>query len=405
MPEKSKPDRTAPRNPFTIGHHAEGKAFADRKTEVARISAAFRDPASRLLVYGDRRLGKSSAVLAAAARVRGEGGEVVVVDLAQATGPAPAAQRILSAVHREIGGRWKDIALRAASRLKGAFSVTPGIDLAGNTTLAFSFTPGPGADHSEVDAGIFFATLDAVEAELKERKLTIGLGLDEFQRLRKWTDRDIDWQLKEMLEGHRHIAYVLAGSERALVEQMLANRKAGLWKVVETLSMGPIDPALMSRWISDRAATTGVSIDVVVAASIVRLTGPRTRDVVQLARAVWDLRGSAVKETVTRAFDALVDEQAPLHRRSWELLTDGQRRTLMVVAAEPAARLTSSATLERYRLGPKSTVQRGAAELVAEEILVRRADEGYEFDDPFFKRWIQRNVIEDINRTAPPLSE
>ncbi|MEO5580457.1 MAG: hypothetical protein ABIR58_07340 [Gemmatimonadaceae bacterium] len=395
----------SPRNPFVIGHHAEGAGFADRDEETRRIEQAFSDPGSRLLVYGDRRLGKSSTIRVAADRARKSGHKVAIVDLAHANSAAAAAQRILSTIHKEIGGEWKDFAIRAASRLKGTFSITPGMDSSGNTTLAFSLTP-TSPDRTEPPTGgaIFFETLDAVEAELAKRKLNIGL--DEFQRLRRWAGADVDWPLKEMLERHRNIAYVLAGSERTMVEQMLANKKAGLWKVVEILDMSPIDPVLFARWVLQRARDTGLVVDVVTAAAIVRLGGPRTRDVVQLARSVWEAsraKGSADKRDVVRALEILVGEQAALHRRAWELLPHVARRILMVVAAEPSAQLTSASALSRFGLGSKSTVHREAANLVDEEILVRTPDGIHDFDDPFFRRWVQLNVIEDINRQPPSL--
>src|ERR1044072_7664410 len=49
-------------NPFEIGLIAQGNHFADREEEVERIARAFQSPGSRLVVYGDRRLGKSSAM-------------------------------------------------------------------------------------------------------------------------------------------------------------------------------------------------------------------------------------------------------------------------------------------------------------------------------------------------------
>lgn len=48
-------------NPFRIGERVSGEYFIDRAEEVKRIHRAMPDP-SRLLVYGPRRMGKSSAI-------------------------------------------------------------------------------------------------------------------------------------------------------------------------------------------------------------------------------------------------------------------------------------------------------------------------------------------------------
>jgi hypothetical protein len=253
--------------------------------------------------------------------------------------------------------------------------------------------------------------LDAVEAELDARDLTIGLALDEFQRLGRWYGDEVAWQMKELLERHRRIGYVLAGSERTLIEQMLENRKAGLWKLVDVLDMGPIEPGELARWISDRARATDVSLDVIVAAAIVRLAGPRTRDVVQLARAVWDLTqpgGEVARNAAAVAMEVLVREQAALHQRQWDGLTETGRQVLLALAAEPGARPLATETLRNYNLGPKSTVASTLDALVEREVLVRGEDAsgataGYRFDDPFFRRWVELNALPDLGRSAPPL--
>lgn len=403
MPEAR--DRSLPpaRNPFVIGHHAEGDAFCDRVDEVTRIAAAFRDPSARLLIHGDRRQGKSSALRRAAAEVRDSGRPVVVVDLAIASSATAAAQRILAAVQQELGRRWQETAARLLTRLRpGTFTLKASTDAAGQPTLTFQVAP----DVAPQDALVVTDVLDAVEAELEARDLELGVALDEFQRLGRWYGEEVAWQLKELLERHRRIGYVLAGSERSLIDQMLENRKAGLWKVVDVLHLQPIAATELVRWIVERATATGVRIDLVVAAAIVRLAGPRTRDVVQLARATWDWArpaGEAGRYAAHEAMEALVREQGALHLRLWERLTDVARRTLVTLATRPGVQPLAADTLAAYSLGPKSTVSSALDDLVAREVLARQPD-GWEFDDPFFRRWVQVNGAGDLGEAPPPLA-
>jgi len=72
-------------NPFRIGERVSGAYFTDRVEEVNRIHRAMRDP-SRLLVYGPRRMGKSSTIQVAADRFSQDGGIPVRADLGGATG-------------------------------------------------------------------------------------------------------------------------------------------------------------------------------------------------------------------------------------------------------------------------------------------------------------------------------
>jgi hypothetical protein len=330
-----------PSNPFTIGLLAEP---AGRVEELERIARALSEPGGKLIVHGDRRLGKSATLECAAARVRERGHPVAIVDLSTASGPADAATRILSVVQNEIG----------------------------------RLTPDRSVPH----------VLDSIEAELNSRHATLGLGLDAFERFHEWGGLDA-------MKRHRAIAYVIVGSGRW---------DRARWKFADTLHFAPIDPAIMGAWIETRSEATGVPFDPSGAALIVALAGPRTRDIVQLARAVWDAadaEGERATEPdgVRCVFDRLVTEQGALLAKLWSSLTQPSQRVLRAVAAQPGAELTAAETIARYALGPKSTVYATARRLVDDEILA----DAMTFDDPFFRRWVERHALPDIGLAPPTL--
>jgi hypothetical protein len=403
MASKRLPPRP-PGNPFIIGHPAEGENIADRVNEIARIGRGFGDPSSRLVVYGDRRMGKTSVVGAAALAAESSGTPVAVVDLGKVTSAEAAAQRVLSAVHKTIGTRWRDAAMSLVNRMRpGSVSLSGGVDAQGLPTVSFSVAP---VDARAEKTRLFTDVLDAVEAELESRDLTMGLALDEFQRLRLWCAEEIDWPLKAVLERHRRISYVLAGSERALIDQMLDNKKAGLWKLVEIVDIQPIPADIFTSWLVSRAATTGTQFGDDVAAKIIRLAGPRSRDVVQLARVLWDrVQGerTATLDDVAAAMDQLVGEQESLYLREWtRLASDVDRKILALLADDAHTEIMALATMQHYKLGPKTSVHRALQRLIADEVVVATQD-AHDFDDPFFRRWVQLNALEDIGRPVPLL--
>src|SRR5690625_6769500 len=73
-------------NPFRIGEHVSGYHFANRDEELARIRSAIRT-GSTLLVYGPRRMGKSSTTINAdnLARTSTQKPIIVSVDVSTAT--------------------------------------------------------------------------------------------------------------------------------------------------------------------------------------------------------------------------------------------------------------------------------------------------------------------------------
>jgi hypothetical protein len=168
---------------------------------------------------------------------------------------------------------------------------------------------------------------------------TLGIGIDEFQRIHEWGGEDAEWALKAAMETHRNLAYVLAGSKRHLIEAMVSRKGRALWKQVDVLPFLPIDPEILAEWIHQHAAHTGVAFSLAACDLIVALAGPRTRDIVQLARAVWNVafrRGEVDEGTVEAAVDGLVEEVGALFAALWRERQPVEQRILRALAPHGA---------------------------------------------------------------------
>jgi len=106
-----------PDNPFRIGTHVTGEHFTDRAAEVTRIRYAMRQP-TRLLVFGPRRMGKSSAIAVAEERARKDGVLVVRADLSTASALVDVANRLLRSLSAQRKKGWlTDLAGRLQLKL------------------------------------------------------------------------------------------------------------------------------------------------------------------------------------------------------------------------------------------------------------------------------------------------
>jgi hypothetical protein len=395
-------------NPFQIGVLARGEHLADREEELRRVETALRDAGSKLVVYGPRRLGKSSVLHEAAHRVRAGGDRAVVVSLATASSPEEAAQRVLAAVQPHLERSWTEVVEEVTRRLRVTVELRAD-PLTGEPRVRLSMgrgsaSPGPEGGADRLLPGV----LASVNARLDAADETLGLALDEFQRIHAWGGEDAEWALREAIQEHRAMAYVFAGSQASLIEAMVSGRERALWKQVDILPMGPIDDRLLARWIWQRFQAEGSRIGRAAAERVVALARPRTRDVVQLARAVWTGPGEEVAypETVDAAFEGLVRDHGALHERVWRGLSSLEQDILRVFAAAPrtaTVRITAAETLDRFDLGPKSTVMNAVNRLVDDELLVRTL-EGYAFDDPYVRRWIQHTALPDLGVSVPALT-
>jgi hypothetical protein len=381
-----------PLNPFQVSRLPTAEEFCDREREVARFRQAWAEPGAKLVAYGDRRLGKSAVLDRAAEESRAAGRTVVVFSVATALGPEDAVQRLIRAVHAAIGRSWKTLVQDLAGALRLSVTMAPAPD--GTSVPEFSLGLEPRGAQSS--AALLTDALDAIEAQLQRRRIHLGLGIDEFQRLLAWGGEDIEWQLKAALEKHRRLSYVLTGSSTSLIEEMVSTKGRALWKAVETMRIGPIPAPELQRWIVERSRLSGLPLASETAARITALAGPRTRDVIVLARATWeDARARDDGGDPERALLVHLAETGDLHARIWEQRTERERRILRMLATNPTVEPTAEGVRHHYRLGASSTVTKAIGVLVHDEVLARDGT-GVVFDDPFFRAWVRQSTGGDV---------
>jgi AAA ATPase domain len=340
----------------------------------------------RLLVWGPRRMGKSSVIGVAAQRLRREGGIVVVTDLATATSLADAAERLLRAVSRVT--RWRERMVAWAKSLGPV--VTLGWDEAGRPRLSLGVETRPRGPEAERD--LLERVLDQIETVAASEERPVVVVLDEFQRLSELDGEPAEWLLRNRMQEHRHTGYVCAGSKEHLVRELLQPQRA-FFKFFDVLHVGPMDPDHMATWIDHRLTRAGVAASGIGAAIVARV-GPRTQDVVQTARAVWFasvMRGKAGASDVASAVQEIVAGEDTALRRIWEDLSKMQQRVLRTLASG-AEQLHSTATRTAHGLGASSSVATAVDALTARSIL-ERVNGDVRFDNPFFRIWIEQHVL------------
>lgn len=385
---------TLPHNPFRIEGVVEPPFFTDRAVEVKRIRAALERPPSKLLVYGPRRMGKTSALHVARREVERAGGAVVFADLSTASGAADMANRVLGAATRALGRSWSDFLGDLTTRLQVRVQLVPDP----TTGLAIPTVEAGLRSRSEAEqVDGFVSVLDALESMAERRGATLGMVLDEFQELHRFGGKASEWRLRGAIQHHGRIGYVLAGSDASLIRAMLGEDRA-FYELFDPLRFGPMDAVHLARWIDDRLAGAGLRAPG-TGARILEVAGDRTRDAIRLARAGWELGRAGgereATELVRSALERVVAEEDDRMRVTWDGLTELQQNVLRAVAWNHAG-LTAGDTLEQFGLGHGGTARNSALALEKRGLL-RKADStvGYAFDSPFARAWVARHALPD----------
>jgi len=377
-------------SPFRIGSHVSGSYFTDRAEEVGRIRAALREP-TRLLVLGPRRMGKSSAIGVASARARHDGVLVVRADLSTASGLVDVANRLLHSLSRQ----------RARERLaEFASSIAPHValtfdDVTGAPRVVFGVQRRTAPEEQQRRS--LEQVVDGLAGLVGKREERVAVVLDEFQAVRRFGGETAEWHLRDLIQRNGALSFVCAGSEESLIHGMLAAERA-FFRMFELLHLGAVDPRHLARWIDSRLEGAGVTADG-VGARIVARVGPRTQDILQVARHVYTRRlgsGKADGEVVEAAASDVVGEEDPIIRSIWSNMTTHQQNVLRAVASG-ADQLFSVPVRERFGLPTSSTVAAAVDALESRGVLVRDPASGkVGFDSPFVRMWVEREALQDV---------
>jgi hypothetical protein len=415
-------------NPFRINGLVDGEYHAGREQEIARFTTTLREPASKLLVSGHRRMGKSSTLARAVRLVNEQGGYAIMADLSTATTVADMANRILRAAAKTLGTRWTDLVSDLPKYLKVAIKVQ--LDPATQLPLP-SLELGARDESLNAQQDSLASVLDTLDTMAARRRATLGVVLDEFQEITRFGGRSTssrgratlgrkrgrlsgrqrsdvardaqpEWHLRGVMQQHQHLAYIMAGSRRSLLDAMI-EPDAAFYKMLTPVRFGPIPAPQMATWIDLRLREAGYQVRG-CGTHCVDWAGPRTRDIVRVARKCVDYAATSKRvdeETVIAAFSEIVDEESDAYGERWSRFTGHQQNVLRAVAASPDG-LTTDHARRAFTLGATGTVSNTLAHFVDDGLLVRSANgSGYAFDDPFFRGWVVTRALVDVGQQFP----
>lgn len=387
-------------NPFRIGGVVTAPYFTDREAEIARIRRSLTAPQDHLLVYGARRMGKTSVLRVVQEELREKGQPVIMADLSTASSLAEMTTRLLQAATRELGRRWRTAATDLVQRIRVKVTLEP-------DTATGLLLPSVGVGLSDTDLSgqrtTFADALDAIEALAIAKGQHLGLILDEFQEIHQFGGETAEAHLRGIIQHHRHLSYVLAGSDQRLIQAMIGKSRP-FYKLLTPMPIGPIDPVHLSTWIEERLASVHIHADG-IGVMIVNAAGHRTRDVVQLAHELVEVSrttGRATPEDVAEAFTQIVRGAEAPYRVLWAGLSRLQQQVLRVLAVR-ASGLTTAAVRRDFGLTAASgSLAKAAQTLVMQNLLVAE-NGGYTYDDPFMRGWVILSALPDLGRTLSVL--
>jgi len=363
--------------PFKFGRVVEGEYFCARPRLERELVGMIRN-AQNAVVMGERRMGKTSLMKAAAAKARGW--RILYVDLMNIRTIADFCNRMAYGASRLGKG---DSFLQKTLKFLARLRPTLGMD-------AQSGLPTVTVDAAMAnDTMSLTDVLNMVESYSKEVKLCVIM--DEFQDVLNLDDAD---QVLAILRGRiqflTNSCFLFSGSVRGKMHGIFNDPDSPFYKSALTVEVGPIDDDDFKAFIGQKFLAGKRKLSDGFLDSVLEQASRTTGDVQELCDSIWCTgeTGEVLDEVaIRRGLEDVFAKESRGYEDQCEKLTRFQFKAMVALAKWGGRHFFSSESLRRAEMPSAATAKRAVDRLVVEKVVYLHKGE-YKFFNPFFKAWI-----------------
>lgn len=375
------------RNPFEYGRELGLSELVDRAVELGVIEATIRNRA-KLFLIGPRRYGKTSLLSAAGEAAERSGAIVIRVDAEKYESLNLLAAALLTAATRALQGpleRAIESVRKAAGRLR------PTVSMDGE-----SISVSLGVEASAEPLPVLTDALDAIEELAAGQDDPVVVVLDEVQAVVVEHGIAAERQLRSTVQRHRHTAYVFAGSDTRLLNEMTSAANRPFYRIGSRLFLDALPREDFIAFLDAAFGNTGFDPGGDVAPRILELAQEVPYNVQRLAHETWEMarahgRTELEAGLVDEALRRIVLREDPAYTQIWSQLTGNQKKALKAVIMTEGRQPLSGEVTRALRI-PASSLQTALTALQRAHLVRTEAAQGetrYRLVDPFFADWLR----------------
>jgi len=374
-------------NPFIFGEIIDEPNFVNRTRELSLLVQDLAD-GQKVFLLSPRRFGKSSLVALALLKLKKRHVRTVSLTVSSYASYTQLLEKFAEKVLRAAGPweRVKDWVTRFGRSVKPDihYNLTSG-------EISLSLGKGSGFDPAPIAPEVF-----ALPGELTRKAgFRMAICLDEFQQIAEFNGRSVENVLRNQVQEQREVGYVFAGSQPALMKEMLSAKRP-FHKTGPQMFLDKIPAVDWKEFIARQFSKRGRTLHERGLESLLAAADLIPFDVQRIAHELWDyaeLRGKRALDAsdVTSVADSLIAGHSTYYELLWEHLSARQRATLQALAERGPLEIYSQTVRDEFRLGPASSVQKALQSLDARDILDRYKGRIF-FLDPLLPRWIRSKV-------------
>jgi len=367
-------------NPFRFGSPVAGEHFVGREKMVHQVVDSAKT-GQNLVLFGERRQGKTSILLEASRRA---GVLHLWVDFNLVQDEADLVSRLRSGLHKLI--RSSPMSVRLRDLLDRArFGIFGSVDAGGLTALPMPYIKERTLDTVQQ----FFAAIQTLHAQTP-----FLVVFDEFQGvLGLKSAASLQGVMRGEIQRQQKVPYLFAGSMRHQMYEMFMNPANPFYNFAIPIEVGPLPETEFVPYMKQCFVSGGRETDVECLHQIYRLVSGNTGDVQKLCYYLWNVTsaGDCIDTSaIQRGIAEVCEAEHLLYERSLSLLNASQTRILVALALIGGE--APYGKHARQLLGPDgqaTIIQRALAKLVKENLIYKRpGEENYRFSSPFFHAWL-----------------
>ena len=238
-------------------------------------------------------------------------------------------------------------------------------------------------------------SIDALAAKASD---PVAVIINEFQHTVAEEGVDGERRLRAVVQAHRHVGYVFAGSDTTMLSAMTGDHGRPFYQPGSRMSLGAVPREHFREHIHGGFARSGKTISAEATERSLDLAEDVPYTVQLLVNATWRLATATTATATTdiatadvdAALERLLAREDPQYATLADQLTTNQRKALHAAAHAPnGSGLTSTEVAREYRIAI-STLRRAVDGLVQRAILRRVPGSGERggrlvFEDPVFR--------------------
>jgi len=364
-------------NPFKYGSIVLGKDFCGREDLLKQISNHMK-ASQNIVVFGERRVGKSSLVYEAVRKLRGT--DLLYMDLLGIKSVDALCKRILRAiVTLEDKVSWAARVIKTLSHLRPTITTDPVTSL---PIVSFDASV-------ELKVDSIQEVLDLIESTSKRKRFVAVF--DEFQDILRINDADEAIALlRSKIQFHNNIAYVFVGSIRHKMDEIFTSPNSAFLKSAIPLTVDPMPYEEFSKFLVKKFKSGGRKVSGEILKQVFEIANSITGDIQQLCEVLWEVtpEGDTVSsDKMKAALELIFAREQKSYETFVSLLTDFQLKCLTALAKEGGRKVYSIDFMKAVGHHSSASVSRAITRMININILFKSGQE-IKFVNPFFKAWL-----------------